>query len=114
MLNWIWLGLILGSIIFAAFTGTLGEVQRAIYDSVRAGAQSEVVRLLDKGGSVLAALEALLRLRQACCHPSLVPGQDAESSSKLDVENTCRPTSWAPLLESTSISISFSSGVIFF
>jgi spore maturation protein SpmA len=35
MLNWIWLGLILGSIIFAAFTGRLGEVQGAIYDSAR-------------------------------------------------------------------------------
>jgi spore maturation protein SpmA len=35
MLNWIWLGLILGSIIFAAFTGRLGEVQGAIYDSAK-------------------------------------------------------------------------------
>jgi SNF2 family DNA or RNA helicase len=29
------------------------------------------------------ALEVLLRLRQACCHPSLVPGQNAETSSKV-------------------------------
>jgi spore maturation protein SpmA len=35
MLNWIWLGLILGSIIFAAFTGRLGEVQGAIYASAK-------------------------------------------------------------------------------
>jgi spore maturation protein SpmA len=35
MLNWIWLGLILGSIIFAAFEGRLGEVQGAIYDSAK-------------------------------------------------------------------------------
>jgi SNF2 family DNA or RNA helicase len=34
---------------------------------------------------VLAALEALLRLRQAACHRALLPGQSAEGSSKLDV-----------------------------
>src|SRR6185436_17059361 len=33
---------------------------------------------------ILAALEALLRLRQAACHPSLVPGQRADTSSKID------------------------------
>jgi SNF2 family DNA or RNA helicase len=39
---------------------------------------------LDGGGSVLAALEALLRLRQAACHPALVPGQQAATSSKVE------------------------------
>ena len=28
---------------------------------------------------MLAALEALLRLRQACCHPALLPGAAAET-----------------------------------
>ena len=37
-----------------------------------------------EGGSVLLALEALLRLRQAACHPALVPGQQAASSSKIE------------------------------
>jgi SNF2 family DNA or RNA helicase len=32
----------------------------------------------------LAALEALLRLRQAACHAGLVPGQHAETSSKVE------------------------------
>jgi SNF2 family DNA or RNA helicase len=32
---------------------------------------------------VLKALEALLRLRQAACHSALVPGQHAQSSSKV-------------------------------
>ena len=36
------------------------------------------------GAGVLAALEALLRLRQASCHTALVPGQRAETSSKVD------------------------------
>jgi SNF2 family DNA or RNA helicase len=31
----------------------------------------------------MAALEALLRLRQAACHSALVPGHDAETSSKV-------------------------------
>ena len=56
---------------------TLDERERGIYDAVRAASRAEVVALLDGGGSVLAALEALLRLRQAACHPALVPGQQA-------------------------------------
>ncbi len=39
---------------------------------------------LAEGGSVLAALEALLRLRQASCHPALVPGQFATTSAKVE------------------------------
>jgi SNF2 family DNA or RNA helicase len=61
----------------------LSDSEREIYDSIRAATLSEVVRKLDAGGSVLAALEALLRLRQAACHGSLVPGQRAEHSAKL-------------------------------
>ena len=33
----------------------------------------------------MAALEALLRLRQAACHVGLLPGQQAESSAKLEL-----------------------------
>jgi SNF2 family DNA or RNA helicase len=43
-----------------------------------------VVTMLEKGGSVMAALEALLRLRQAACHRGLLPGQSADSSTKVD------------------------------
>ncbi len=59
--------------------------ERAVYDAVRAATQASVVERLRAGGSVLEALEALLRLRQAACHPSLVPGQRAETSSKLEL-----------------------------
>jgi SNF2 family DNA or RNA helicase len=62
----------------------LDERERAIYDAVRAAALPEVVKRLNEGGSVMAALEALLRLRQAACHPALVPGQGAATSSKVD------------------------------
>jgi superfamily II DNA or RNA helicase len=64
----------------------LDEDERAVYDAVRAATVSRVVeQLRGGGGGVMAALEALLRLRQAACHPSLVPGQEATRSSKLDL-----------------------------
>ncbi len=61
----------------------LDDAERSVYDAVRAATRKDVVARLAEGGSVLAALEALLRLRQAACHSSLVPGQHAETSSKL-------------------------------
>lgn len=64
---------------------TLSDAERAVYESVRAAMVPGVVQKLREGGSVMAALEALLRLRQACCHPALVPGQQAESSSKIEL-----------------------------
>jgi SNF2 family DNA or RNA helicase len=67
----------------------LDERERGIYDAVRAATQSEMVAALGMGGAgkldVMKALEALLRLRQAACHPALLPGQKAESSSKVEV-----------------------------
>lgn len=64
---------------------TLDDDERALYDSVRMSTQKEVVTALEAGGSVMAALEALLRLRQACCHRALLPNQQAASSSKLSL-----------------------------
>jgi superfamily II DNA or RNA helicase len=61
----------------------LDTEERAVYDSVRAATLSSVVKQLESGGGVMAALEALLRLRQASCHSGLVPGQQAESASKI-------------------------------
>ena len=63
----------------------LSDSERVVYDTVRAATLASVVALLDAGGSVLAALEALLRLRQACCHPGLLPGHTASTSTKLTV-----------------------------
>ena len=62
----------------------LEENERVVYDTVRAAARKELASKLAEGAGVLAALEALLRLRQAACHPALVPGQKAESSSKIE------------------------------
>ena len=61
----------------------LDPAERAVYEAVRAAARRDVAARLASGASPLAALEALLRLRQAACHPGLVPGQSADSSSKL-------------------------------
>jgi superfamily II DNA or RNA helicase len=62
----------------------LSEAERAVYDAIRAATQKEVVARLKAGGSVLQALESLLRLRQAACHSALVPGQHAASSTKVE------------------------------
>ena len=62
----------------------LDERERDVYDAVRAASLSDVQHLLNEGGSVLAVLEALLRLRQAACHSALVPGQEASTSSKVE------------------------------
>jgi len=62
----------------------LEEHERSVYDAVRAATQKEIVSRLAQGASVLLALEALLRLRQASCHPSLVPGQFADTSAKVE------------------------------
>jgi superfamily II DNA or RNA helicase len=61
----------------------LSEPERRIYEAVRAATRRDVVAQLQRGGNVLAALEALLRLRQAACHSGLVPGQRAEGSAKV-------------------------------
>ena len=44
---------------------TLYRDERLVYDTVRAASRDKVVQELGTGGNVLAALEALLRLRQA-------------------------------------------------
>jgi SNF2 family DNA or RNA helicase len=64
----------------------LSEEERSLYDAVRAAGLDEAVRALRTGGSLMPALEVLLRLRQAACHSSLVPGGPADAdSSKLEL-----------------------------
>ena len=60
----------------------LNADERRVYDAVRLAARRDALAALERKGNPLAALEALLRLRQAACHPALVPGQHAETSSK--------------------------------
>jgi SNF2 family DNA or RNA helicase len=62
----------------------LDEAERTVYDAVRVATRQALTAKLADGGGVLAALEALLRLRQAACHSALVPGQHADTSSKVE------------------------------
>lgn len=57
--------------------------ERRLYEAIYAATRKEVIAKLEAGGSVFEALEALLRMRQACCHPGLIPSQDAANSSKV-------------------------------
>lgn len=59
--------------------------ERVLYEALLASARGEVLGRLDEGVDIISALEALLRLRQACCHPALVPGHSALSSSKVEL-----------------------------
>ena len=68
----------------------MGEQQRKVYESIRLAQWARVEQVLDNGrvrqGKALEVLEALLRLRQAACDPSLLPGGAGlgAPSTKLD------------------------------
>jgi superfamily II DNA or RNA helicase len=61
----------------------LSERERSLYDGVSSLSRADAAKLID-GGKQLQLLEVLLRMRQACCHPALLPGGSGESSAKLD------------------------------
>jgi SNF2 family DNA or RNA helicase len=63
----------------------LDDEERRLYEGIHAATRRDVVAKLSAGGNVLEALEALLRLRQAACHAALVPGQTADTSSKIEL-----------------------------
>jgi SNF2 family DNA or RNA helicase len=63
----------------------LSDEERAVYDALAASVRAEVLEQLQRPGGVMAALELLLRLRQACCHPRLLPGQTLDRSAKLEL-----------------------------
>lgn len=62
----------------------LNEEERTVYESLLNGSRSELVQKLNDGKDFFEVLEVLLRLRQASCHRGLIPGQVAESSSKME------------------------------
>ena len=63
--------------------------QRAYYNGVRAHYQQSVLSRVDSSGlakSKMHILEALLRLRQAACHPGLIDAErESDASAKLDM-----------------------------
>lgn len=67
----------------------MGREQRRVYDAVRLAAREDVQRAFAERGvgrSTFQVLEALLRMRQACCDPGLLPGESGKGadSCKLD------------------------------
>ncbi len=67
----------------------LAGAQRRQYDQLRAHYRQNLMKRVDRDGiakSKIFVLEALLRLRQAACHPGLIdPNRATESSAKLDM-----------------------------
>ncbi|HVY93986.1 MAG TPA: DEAD/DEAH box helicase, partial [Bryobacteraceae bacterium] len=67
----------------------LSREQRALYDELRDHYRGALLTRIDKQGlakSKIMVLEALLRLRQAACHPGLIdPDRKEEHSAKLEV-----------------------------
>ena len=66
----------------------LGTAQRRTYDELREHYRERVLRSVRRQGlgrSAFLILEALLRLRQAACHPALIdPSRSGQPSAKLD------------------------------
>lgn len=69
----------------------LGPDQRALYERVKATYRDAVLGRVDRdglGAATLSVLEALMRLRQACCDPGLLPFPEAaevKGSAKRDL-----------------------------
>ncbi|HAN30046.1 MAG TPA: hypothetical protein DCQ06_00475 [Myxococcales bacterium] len=60
---------------------TLGARQRKLYEQIRTTYRAKVLGTADDSGverASLGVLEALLRLRQAACHPGLLPFEEAQ------------------------------------
>ncbi|WP_346017013.1 DEAD/DEAH box helicase [Pseudenhygromyxa sp. WMMC2535] len=77
--------------------------ERRTYDAVRAATQEQVVERLAAGGGVMQVLEALLRLRQAACHPALLPGGGSRAKGK--GEDPRAPSSKIELLTETLVEV---------
>ena len=65
----------------------LGSAQRDLYETVRVAMDRKVRAEIDRKGlarSHIVILDALLKLRQVCCHPRLLEADSAAGSAKLD------------------------------
>lgn len=59
--------------------------QKLLYMSYLAAAKEETVSLLREGKNKIKILSLLMRLRQICCHPSLIDADYAKESGKLQM-----------------------------
>lgn len=59
----------------------LSDEEWSTYQAIHAATKRELLEKLPEEINTMAALESLLRLRQACCHPALVPGATEAGAS---------------------------------
>ncbi len=62
----------------------LNDEERTVYDSFLNSSRTDILEKLNQGQSLFQVLEVLLRLRQSSCHLGLIPGQVADTSSKVE------------------------------
>ncbi len=79
----------------------LSEPERESYEAILASSRNEALQKLRQGSSVFAVLELLLRLRQACCHPALVPGGNVSVSGKPQIDKSAKVELLLQTLESS-------------
>jgi SNF2 family DNA or RNA helicase len=63
----------------------LTHQERVAYEAVLGMVKADVLQALESERGLFSVLEVLLRLRQACCHSGLLPGNEAQTSSKLEL-----------------------------
>lgn len=62
---------------------------KELYDTIKAATKKDLLKNFDSQKNTLQILEVLLRLRQVCCHSSLLPEHKASSSAKVDQLISC-------------------------
>jgi superfamily II DNA or RNA helicase len=74
----------------------LGAQQRRLYEQVKATFREQVMARIEStggvGGATIQILEALMRLRQACCDPRLLPFEEARRSTSSAKRSLLRDT----------------------
>ncbi|GAA5494836.1 hypothetical protein Rhal01_01000 [Rubritalea halochordaticola] len=84
-------------------TISLTEEQKDLYETVRSAMDKQVRQaIIARGGQAqIVFLDALLKLRQICCHPSLLKGEDDEAKryEKLDYHASAKFSYLIELLE---------------
>ncbi len=66
------------------WTCQLTSQETELYQTVRMATKKDILAELESKANPISLLEVLLRLRQAACHPGLLPGHQAETSSKVE------------------------------
>ncbi|MCC5844997.1 MAG: DEAD/DEAH box helicase [Verrucomicrobia bacterium] len=63
----------------------LTPAQRALYETLEARVKQEAEAAIKAGKPQIAVLQGLMRLRQVCCHPALLPDNPIDESGKMDM-----------------------------